>query len=173
MTAILISLALIFAELSVLAFGGGNSILPEMQRQVVEVHGWMSATEFNALYGLAQAAPGPNMMVVTAIGWHVAGVWGVVVVTLAKFGPSSVITAVALHLWNRFREAPLRAQIRDGLVPVTVGLVAASAVLITQPVATTPVLLAVALVVAALSLWGQLHPLWLLAGGAGAGWLLG
>jgi chromate transporter len=54
----LIALALIFSELSVLAFGGGNTILPEMQRQVVEIHQWMSAEEFSALFALGQAAPG-------------------------------------------------------------------------------------------------------------------
>ena len=45
MTATLIALAGIFAELSLLAFGGANTVLPEMQRQVVEVHGWMSAQD--------------------------------------------------------------------------------------------------------------------------------
>jgi chromate transporter len=67
----LIALALIFSQLSVLAFGGGNTILPEMQRQVVEVHGWMSAADFSALFALGQAAPGPNLMVVTLV----AGTW--------------------------------------------------------------------------------------------------
>jgi hypothetical protein len=67
----LISLAIIFSQLSLLAFGGGNTILPEMQRQVVEVHHWMPASEFSALFALAQAAPGPNLMVVTLVGWPV------------------------------------------------------------------------------------------------------
>ena len=94
MTAPLLGLALLFGELSVLAFGGGNSVLPEMQRRVVEVHGWMAAAQFNALFGLAQAAPGPNMMVVTLLGWRVGGLWGAAVATVAIFGPSSVVTGV-------------------------------------------------------------------------------
>ena len=92
MISILISLALIFSQLSLLAFGGGNTILPEMQRQVVQVHQWMSAADFSALFALGQAAPGPNLMVVTLVGWHVAGWMGVVVTTIAKFGPSSLLT---------------------------------------------------------------------------------
>ncbi|MGM0515853.1 MAG: chromate transporter, partial [Pseudomonadota bacterium] len=79
MMAMLISLAIIFTELSLMAFGGGFSILPEMQRQVVEVHQWMSAQEFSALFAMAQAAPGPNMMIVPLIGWHVAGWAGLLV----------------------------------------------------------------------------------------------
>lgn len=43
MILVLITLALVFTQLSVLAFGGGNAILPEMQHQVVNIHHWMSA----------------------------------------------------------------------------------------------------------------------------------
>src|ERR1700710_3094416 len=100
----LVSLGLIFSQLSVLAFGGGETILPEMQRQVVEIHHWMSGEEFNSLFALSQAAPGPNLMIVTLIGWHVAGPWGMLVTTLAKFGPSSAITIMTLHVWDRFKD---------------------------------------------------------------------
>ena len=132
MTATLVTLALIFAELSLLAFGGGNTILPEMQRQVVDIHHWMTAQEFGALFALAQAAPGPNMMVVPLVGWHVAGFSGVLVTSLAKFGPSSLVTGFALRLWERFKDRPWRRTVQAGLVPVTAGLVTASAIIITH-----------------------------------------
>lgn len=64
---LLATLALVFMQLSLLAFGGTNSVLPEMQRQVVQVHSWLSPHEFAALFALAQAAPGPNMLVVTLL----------------------------------------------------------------------------------------------------------
>lgn len=165
MTAALAALALIFAQLSLLAFGGGNSILPEMQRQVVEVHHWMSAREFTALFALAQTAPGPNMMVVTLIGWHVAGLPGVIVSSLAKFGPCSIVTALVLQVWDRFKQAPWRALVQRALVPVTVGLVSASAALITQASDHAWSLYAITALVAALAFRGGLHPLWLLAAG--------
>ncbi len=166
MTAPLLALALIFAELSLLAFGGGPTVLPEMQRRVVEVHGWMTAAQFTALFGLAQAAPGPNMMVVTLVGWRVAGFWGALAATAAMFGPSSVVTGIALHAWNRFRHAPWRRAVQAGLVPVTAGLVAAGAALIASIAAATPALAAVTAVAAALSVATKLHPLWLLGAGA-------
>ncbi len=169
MIGILVSLALIFAELSVLAFGGGNSILPEMQRQMVAVHRWMTAEQFNALFGLAQAAPGPNMMVVVLLGWRLAGFWGALVAAVAKFTPSSLITGVCLHLWDRFRHAPWRQAVQTGLVPITVGLVASSAVLIAATAAVTPVLIGVTALVAVLSTATKLHPLWLLVLGAVCG----
>jgi chromate transporter len=166
MIANLVALAAIFSQLSLLAFGGGNTILPEMQRQVVQVHGWMTKADFSALFALAQAAPGPNMMVVTLIGWHVAGWPGVLVASVAKFGPSSVVTIAAMHAWERFKDRPWRGYLQRGLVPITAGLVAASAVLIAEASDGRWILVAITVATAALSYQTKLHPLWLLAAGA-------
>ncbi|WP_109480711.1 chromate transporter [Paraburkholderia sp. C35] len=162
----LIALAVIFSQLSLLAFGGGNTILPEMQRQVVEVHHWMPASEFSALFALAQAAPGPNMMIVTLVGWHVAGWAGMLVTSLAKFGPSSIVTILAMHAWNRFKDRPWRRVAQKGLVPVTAGLVAASAVLIAQSSDTSWLAWVITGACAVLAFKTRIHPLWLLGGGA-------
>ena len=169
MTATLVALAAIFSQLSLLAFGGGNTILPEMQRQVVEVHHWMPASEFSALFALAQAAPGPNMMVVTLVGWHVAGWAGMLITSIAKFGPSSLVTIAALHAWDRFKDRPWRRIAQKGLVPVTAGLVAASAVLIAKASDPSWIAWAITGVCAALAFRTKIHPLWLL----GAGSLIG
>ena len=165
MGATLLALALIFTELSVLAFGGGNTILPEMQRQVVDVHHWMTARQFGALFALAQAAPGPNMMVVPLVGWHVAGLAGMLVSSLAKFGPSSIITGIALQLWDRFRDRPWRRTVQAGLVPVTAGLVTASAVVITQASASSWSLALISALVAIATTATRIHPLLALAAG--------
>lgn len=167
----LIALALIFTELSLLAFGGGNSILPEMQRRVVDLHGWMSAEQFNALFALAQAAPGPNMMVVPLVGWHVAGFSGLLVTSIAKFGPSSLVTIFALRAWERFRDRPWRRIVQVGLLPITVGLVVASAIIITAASATSWGLAAITLSVAVITTRSKMHPLIVLAGGAILGML--
>ncbi|MFT0167794.1 chromate transporter [Paraburkholderia mimosarum] len=169
MNATLVALAAIFGQLSLLAFGGGNTILPEMQRQVVEVHHWMPASEFSALFALAQAAPGPNMMVVTLVGWHVAGWAGMLVTSIAKFGPSSLVTIAVLHAWDRFKDRPWRRIAQKGLVPVTAGLVAASAVLIARASDPSWIAWAITGVCAVLALRTKIHPLWLL----GAGSLIG
>ncbi|NIE66013.1 chromate transporter [Burkholderia sp. Ax-1719] len=166
MNATLLALATIFSQLSLLAFGGGNTILPEMQRQVVEVHHWMPASEFSALFALAQAAPGPNMMIVTLVGWHVAGWAGMLVTSVAKFGPSSLVTIAALHAWDRFKDRPWRLIAQRGLVPVTAGLVAASAVLIAKASDPSWIAWAITGVCAVLAFRTKIHPLWLLAAGS-------
>jgi chromate transporter len=166
MSATLLALAAIFSQLSLLAFGGGNTILPEMQRQVVDVHHWMSATEFSSLFALAQAAPGPNLMVVTLVGWHVAGWAGMLVTSVAKFGPSSLVTVAALHAWDRFKDRPWRRIAQRGLVPVTAGLVAASALLIAKASDASWIAWGITGVCAVLAYRSKIHPLWLLAAGS-------
>ena len=161
-----LALFLLYAQLSLLAFGGGPTVLPEMQRQIVDVHHWMSAADFAALFALAQAAPGPNMMVSTLVGLHVAGLWGALAATLGMIGPSSLLTIGVVHLWDRFRDAPWRRAIQAGLVPVTVGLFLAAASMIALAADRSIALGLVTLAVAGLSLGTAIHPLWLLGAGA-------
>lgn len=170
MSQTLTALAVIFTQLSLIAFGGGNTTLPEMHRQVVDVHHWMTSADFAALYALAQAAPGPNLMVVPLIGWQVAGLAGMLVTTVAIFGPSSVLTVIALRLWRRFRDKPWRAAVQAGLVPISVGLVAASASIIARTVDREWIFVAITAVSAAVLLRFRVHPLWMLALGAAVGW---
>jgi chromate transporter len=173
MSAVLISLALLFTQLSVLAFGGGNTILPEMQREVVQVHHWMSAQEFSALFALAQAAPGPNMMIVPLVGWQVAGWAGLLVSSLAKFAPSSIITLIVMGGWKRYKDRPWRQIVQRGLVPVTVGLVVSSGLLIAKATAPNLSMAAVIALCTLMALSKRFHPLWVLAVGAVLGLALG
>lgn len=166
---ILIALAIVFTQLSLLAFGGGPAILPEMQHQVVEVHHWLSATEFSTMFAMAQAAPGPNMMIVPLVGWHVAGPAGLLVTSFAKFGPSSVITVFTLKFWNQFKDHPLRERFEKALKPITVGLVLVSAWIIADASAQNSLLIAIIAIATAMSLFKKVHPLWVMLFGAVAG----
>jgi chromate transporter len=162
----LAELAVVYAQLSLLAFGGANAALPEMQRQVVEVRHWMSAHEFAALFALAQAAPGPNMMVVSLIGWRVAGFWGALVTTGAVAAPSSILTFLVSGVWFRFKDAGWRKALQAGLQPVTAGLIMASAVLLIESTVADWTTAAVTVVAAALFLFTKLHPMLILGGAA-------
>lgn len=169
----LAALAALFGQLSLLAFGGGISVLPEMQRQVSDVHGWMSAADFGALFALSQAAPGPNLMIVTLVGWRVAALPGALVATVAMFLPSSLLTGAMVTVWQRFRHSPWRRRVQSGLLPITAGLIASSAALITVAADTSWPLALVTAAVAGLMLATRLHPLWLLGLGGVAGLLIG
>src|SRR5258706_4966576 len=170
----LAQLAMDFSVLSLIAVGGAITVLPEMHRSVVQVHGWMSGAQFAELFALAQAAPGPNILVVSLIGWKVAGLAGAVVATAAVCGPSCVLTFAVSRIWQRFRGARWRAAVEEGPVPVTVGLMLAGGYLITRSADDSWPAFVITAATAAVVLATRIHPLWLF-GAAGliglAGWI--
>jgi len=165
-------IAFYFALLSLVSVGGMPSVMPEMQRVVVEVQGWMSATEFTQLFAIAQAAPGPNVLVTALIGWKVAGPVGGFVALGAFCGPAAALAYSVGGFWDRMRDAPWRKVFQRALVPITVGFVLSGGYVLATPGGPEwrGVLLAGA--AAALLLGTRLSPLWMLAGGGLFGYLL-
>jgi chromate transporter len=163
-----------FALLSLFAIGGANAAIPEMHRVAVEVKGWMTDRQFADMFAIGQVTPGPNVIVVTLIGYHVAGLIGALVATLAMCGPTCVFAYFVGGVWERFRQARWRIAVQAGLVPVSVGLLAASAFIIARAADRSWVALAVTLATAATAIWTKISPIWLFAGAALlglAGWI--
>ena len=158
--ALLGALAWRFLVMAFLAIGGANAVVPEMHRQVVEVERWMSSSEFATLFAIANAAPGPNVLIVTLIGWQVAGLAGAIVTTAAMVGPTSLLTYGVFHVWNRMRGAAWQRPVQDGLSAVTIGLVASSAILLTQATATGAATFGITLATAFVSWRTKVNPLW-------------
>ena len=174
MTEALAQLAVDFSLLSLFAVGGVITVLPELHRGVVDVHGWMSSAEFARLFALAQASPGPNILVVSLIGWKVAGLAGATVATAAVCAPSSILTYGVSQIWERFRDSRWRKTVEEGLVPVTVGLMLAGGYLITLAADQNAMGFVITAVTAAVVLGTRTHPLCLLAAGGLmglAGWV--
>lgn len=119
------AIALVYLRLSLLAFGGGVAVLPEMQRAVVLRHGWLNDTQFRDSFALGQLTPGPGMLMVMVAGYHAAGVAGAIVALVAMFLPSSLLTFAVAGSWNRLQRAPWRPALQGALGPVTVGLLLA------------------------------------------------
>lgn len=167
--ALLWTLAWRFLVMAFLAVGGANAVVPEMHRQVVEVERWMSSAEFAALFAIANAAPGPNVLIVTLVGWHVAGLAGALVTTVAMIGPTSVLTFFVFRVWDRLRHASWRRPVQHGLSAVTVGLVAASGFLLAQATDTSWAMVAITGGTAALSCLTRINPLWAFGAAAAIG----
>jgi len=161
------SIAPHFLLLSLLAIGGVNAVTPEIQRQAVEVSHWMSDREFSELFAVAQATPGPNLLIATVVGWRVAGVLGAVVATVCMCGPSSLIVYGATRAWDRFRDRPWRQVVQDGMAPVVVGLIASSGLILAKGAAAEPRSVLLTGGAAALVWRTRLNPLWALGAAAG------
>jgi chromate transporter len=165
----LLELALQFLVLSLLSIGGANAIIPEMHARAVDIEHWMTDADFTQLFALSQAAPGPNVLIVSLIGWKVAGIVGALTTTLAMCGPASLLTYYVARVWERFRAAPLRIAIQHALAPVTVGLVLSSGYVLTRTADHGWPAYAVTGITVLLGLTTRLHPLWMLTAAAGLG----
>jgi chromate transporter len=159
-----------FTLLSLLAVGGLNSVIPDMQRYVVG-QGWFTARQFGEVYALSQATPGPNVMVVTMIGAIVAGWTGAVAVTIALFLPGTIMTSAMIHLNTRNPDTILALAIRRGLSPVTIGLTMSTAWVMLHALSTEWTGVAMAFITALLVSRTRMNPLWLIGAGAAIGML--
>ena len=161
-----------FAMLSLISVGGISSILPEMQRIVVDVKGWVTPAEFTQLFAVSQAAPGPNILFTSLIGWKLAGLGGALVALAAFCVPAAVLAYWVGGLWERFRDAPWVGLTKRALLPVTVGLALAGGYVLATPHGLDWRYAAIAGASAAAIASTRLNPLWFLAAGGALGALL-
>ena len=168
---LLIHLALTFALLSVLAVGGGTAVLPEMQIVLAHQFG-IDHTQFVHIYSIGQLAPGPNMLMVLAIGYQIAGLIGAGVVLLSFFLPSSVLCFYVGRIWSRFGESPWRRSIQNALEPISIGLMSSGVYAVAKASVVSGVTLTLALVTLYLILRTKINPVLVILGSGGLGALL-
>ncbi|HZL29978.1 MAG TPA: chromate transporter [Pseudolabrys sp.] len=170
----LITLFGYFALLSLFAVGGANAAIPEMHRIAVEAMHWMNDRQFADSFAMAQLSPGPNVIIVTLIGFHVAGFAGAGVATVAMCGPTCLVAFFAARTWDRFKHASWRIAVQAGLVPVSLGLIGASAFVLARAADKTAAAGLVTAATVAVAAFTRINPLWLFAVGGVlglTGWL--
>jgi len=129
----LVGLFFHFLTLSLLSIGGAITTVPEMHRFLVEQQGWLSETQFSASIGLAQAAPGPNLLFVAVLGWNVAGLPGATASMAGILLPSTCLVLAATRWARANRERREVRAFSAGMVPLTLGLMVATGWLLALP----------------------------------------
>jgi chromate transporter len=159
----------VFAYLSLLTVGGGLAAFPELKTLTVERFHWLTFQQLIHLYSLGQVAPGPNMMMVAAVGERVAGVAGALLVVIAFFGPTGYLTLWTGRLWLRLEGWRWRASIQRGLAPVSIGLLVAGAISLAKGAILNWIGVIIAVVAFALLLGTRINPALLVLCGAVVG----
>jgi len=160
------------ALVSSISFGGFPTVLPDVHNFVVRTHGWMTDQEFANLFAVAQAIPGPNMILMMSfVGWKVWGFPGAVTSAIATFALPCTMYFTAYRLLDRFRDAPWQRIARLGLVPVVMGLVVAGGTVMARAADSNWRGAAVTLAAAAIMLTTRVNPMWTLLAGATLGGL--
>ncbi len=142
-----------FARAGLFGFGGGPSMIPLIQVEVVEVRGWLTRDAFLDAFAFGNALPGPIATKLAGyVGYQVAGAAGAVVGLLAVTMPTIVAMIALASAYLRFRDHAAVQRFLAGVRPVVVALLA----LVVWDFA--PAALAVAPV------WWANLPLWAIAG---------
>ncbi len=159
----LLTVAAVFASLSLVSIGGGNTVLPEIHRTAVRDQQWMTDQQFADIYAISEAAPGPSSMISSLVGYKAAGLPGAIVAIASILGPSSLLMYVACLTWERFRTAKWRIAFERGLAPVSLGLLFSSGFTVVRSSDHTAVAYAITLVAMVLLVRTKISPLLIMA----------
>jgi chromate transporter len=128
-----LQLCSVFGITSLLAFGGGNAVIPQFEQQTVHVHHWLTAQQFTDSFAIAQAAPGPSTLIVSLLGYRAGGIWGALIATAAMVVPTGLIVYSIARVWDKGHgDKAFRHAFQDGLAPITVGLILAGGVVVAR-----------------------------------------
>lgn len=120
---VLLELFLSFLKIGAFSFGGGYAMLPLIQKEIIEVHGWMTSIEFIDILAVVEMTPGPVAInSATFLGYRVAGVLGSTVATLGVILPSIIIILIIAHFLSKFKDLKVVEYAFTGLRPVVLGL---------------------------------------------------
>lgn len=164
-----------YLMLSLMSLGGAISTTSEMHRFLVEQHHWLTQAQFNDSIALAQAAPGPNVLFVALMGWHVGmnagsttlALLGVATTMVGIMLPSTILTYVASQWGHRNRELRAVRAFKQGMAPIVVALLLSTAWILAAGGGHTNWRLWLLAGATALVTWRtRLHLLWMLGLGA-------
>jgi chromate transporter len=164
----LVQLFWLFALLSMVAFGGGAGVIPDIQRAAVDLHHWLTDKEFLDLFAISRAAPGPGSMIAVLVGQKAAGVAGAAVSFVAMFGPSSLAVHFVARFWNRAARKPWRAVVEQALAPIAIGMTFATGLSLARGTEHEPVSYALTAASTLAFAFTSIHPILLMAIGAAA-----
>jgi chromate transporter len=126
---ILLSLYWSFFQIGLFSIGGGYAALPLIQNQVVDIHSWLTMTEFADVVTLSQMTPGPIAInAASFIGIRMGGIPGAVIATLGCITPSVLISLILAYVYYRYRELSTFQGVMRGLRPAVVALITSAGI---------------------------------------------
>jgi chromate transporter len=118
----LFSLSLTLSKTGALAFGGGFTIIPLIQYEVVDKYQWVSTKEFLDGIAMGQVTPGPIMITATFLGYKLSGFWGALMATLAIFSPAFFIVTLLIPRYDRVRGMTAVRTMEQGILASFIGM---------------------------------------------------
>jgi len=121
----------VFTKIGLFSYGGGNAVLPLIRQEVVINNLWLKSSEFNDLVAISQVTPGPIAInAATYIGYRLGGFWGSILANLGIILPTFIMMLLITRAFMKFKHNEYIQNIFSGILPVTVGLIASAAVMV-------------------------------------------
>jgi len=121
-----------FIKIGLFSFGGGYAMIPLIQKEI-EMHGWISPSEFVDIIAIAEMTPGPIAVnSATFVGYKTAGLFGSMVATIGVALPSLILILAVSGFFFKIQKKPINIMIFYGVRPVITGLIAAAGVFVAE-----------------------------------------
>ena len=118
-----------FLQIGLFSIGGGYAAMPLIQNQVVDLHPWLTMTQFADIMTIAEMTPGPIAInSATFVGIQIAGLPGAIVATVGCVFPSFVIVMSLAYIYYRFRGLNMVQGILAGLRPAVIAMIASAGI---------------------------------------------
>lgn len=130
---LLLQLFISFFKIGAFSFGGGYAMLPLLEKELVEKHGWIETADFINILAISEMSPGPIAInSATFLGYNVGGLLGAVIATFAVVLPSFIVISLIYKFMNKFKNSKYVNWTFRGIRPVVLGLIGAAAITVGQ-----------------------------------------
>ena len=122
----LIELLFSFLKVGSFSFGGAYSLIPLIEKEVVQNHNWMTHDEFLKVLGMLEVFPGAiSIKFATYTGFKVAGIPGAIIANIGNFIMPAAIIMIAAYLYTQYEKNEFVVKIFTGIKFAIVGMIAA------------------------------------------------
>lgn len=129
----ILKLFISFLKIGAFSFGGGYAMLPLIQKEIIEVHNWLTLNEFIDILAVVEMTPGPVAInSATFLGYKVGGILGSVVATIGVVLPSIVVILIIAHFLSKFKKSPYVEWAFKGIRPVVLGLIISASLTVSK-----------------------------------------
>jgi chromate transporter len=164
---------LLFLKTGAVLFGSGYVLLAFLRADFVERLGWLTEQQLLDAVAVGQLTPGPVSTTATFIGYLLGGPLGALVATVGIFLPAFAFVALTRPLVERVRRSPHMAALLDGVNAGSLAMMVYVLVQLGRSGITDVMTLAIAIAALVGIVRFRVNSLWLMAGGAAAGWMGG
>ena len=113
-----------FFQTGLFSIGGGYAAMPLIQNQVVDIHPWLTMTQFADIMAIAEMTPGPIAInAATFVGNQVAGIAGAAIATLGVILPSCIFVTILAWLYAKYRKMSILQGVLKALRPAVVAMI--------------------------------------------------